>query len=255
MNNKFLASIFLCLTCVGIVTNIAVEEVQSEETIEREVISNNSLFWEEIVQQAPSNLEDSKTYYRQTIERYLQLGGDPQAKDNYGWTVLHAAVFCDSKELVQLLINKGVDVDAKASGMTPIDKAIDNEDREIIELLIDGGVDINAKDDRGNTILHKAAYKGNQKIVELLIFIDRGADINARTKDGYTVLHYLAMNGYSEMKLIVELLIAKGADVNAKTNDGKTPLDAIESIFGGDPEIIEIFKQNGAVSSDRTDKI
>lgn len=57
------------------------------------------------------------------------------------------------------------------------------------------------------------------------------------------------------MRVIVEFLIAKGTDVNAKTNNDKTLLDTIKSIFGGDPEIIEIFKQNGAVSSDRTDKI
>jgi ankyrin repeat protein len=416
MNNKYFVAMFLCLTCVGVVINIAAKEARSEETIELSFDPNTSLSWEEITQQAPYNLEDSKIYYQQAIEQYIQLGGDPQAKTIYGWTVLHAAVFCDSKKLVQLLIDKGVDVNVKASGMTPIGEAIGNENKEIIELLIDSGVNVNAKDDRGNTILHQAAYRGSQKIVEFLIakgadiniggnyllafavsssnkelvellvdrglniqtktdgdriliswaiegrkheknlamvefliakgvdiqnknnegetllheaawsnntkllqflldrglavntednngetviyelfkhyvelyrsldrtiiffdsdgeiissspidtdsfiesielLIDRGADINARTKDGYTALHYVAMNGYSDMKILVELSIVKGADVNAKTNDGKTPLDIIESVFGGNPEIIEILKQNGAVSSDRTDKI
>ena len=60
--------------------------------------------------------------------------------------------------------------------------------KEIAELLIAEGADVNAKDDNGRTPLMDAARKGNKEIVELLIA--EGADVNAWTADGGTPLDW-----------------------------------------------------------------
>ncbi|MDP6417820.1 MAG: ankyrin repeat domain-containing protein, partial [Gammaproteobacteria bacterium] len=92
--------------------------------------------------------------------------------------------------------------------------------KEIVELLIAGGADVNAKGYRERTALHEAAANGKNEIVELLIA--KGADVNAKDEDGWTPLHHPARYGKKE---VAKLLIANGADVNVKDRKGKTPLD------------------------------
>ncbi len=58
--------------------------------------------------------------------------------------------------------------------------------KEVIELLIAKGADVNAKIKLGITPLMNAVYKGHEEIVDLLIAKD--ADVNAMTEDGWTPL-------------------------------------------------------------------
>ena len=55
-----------------------------------------------------------------------------------------------------------------------------DETVELVKLLIDKGGVINAANDHGITPLHGAAYKGANKVVQLLV--DRGADLSAKDK-------------------------------------------------------------------------
>ena len=79
----------------------------------------------------------------------------------------------------------GVDVNVIYKGQTPLHLAatfrtpsIGNQRKEIVELLIAAGADVNAKADNGSTPLHKAASGGHKEIVELLIA--KGADVNVK---------------------------------------------------------------------------
>ena len=51
--------------------------------------------------------------------------------------------------------------------------------KEIVELLIAKGADVNVKDKFGGTPLHDAAHRGRKEIAELLI--DNGADLNVES--------------------------------------------------------------------------
>ena len=58
------------------------------------------------------------------------------AKDNDGWTPLHNAVVNRPKEVTELLIAKGSDVNAKEqNGRIPLDWAIRQKHAEIAALL------------------------------------------------------------------------------------------------------------------------
>jgi ankyrin repeat protein len=58
--------------------------------------------------------------------------------------------------------------------------------REIAELLIAKGADVNAKGDDGSTPLHSAAWYDRKEVAELLIA--NGADVNAKDDGGDTPL-------------------------------------------------------------------
>ena len=135
------------------------------------------------------------------------------------------------KEIAELLIDKGADVNAKSKrGEIPLHLAAQGGHKEIAELLIDKGADVYAKDKYEWTPLHLAAQGGHKEIAELLIA--KRPYVDAGDYRDWTPLHWAACNskrwaasrGHKE---IVELLIAKGANVNARTENGRgiTPLD------------------------------
>ena len=96
-------------------------------------------------------------------------------------TPLHIAANNGHKEVAELLIAEGADVNAKGViGITPLHYALT---KEIAELLIDKGADVNAKDKYERTPLHGVTTK---EIAELLIA--KGADANAAMKNGRTAL-------------------------------------------------------------------
>jgi ankyrin repeat protein len=91
-------------------------------------------------------------------------------------------------EAVKQHLAAGVDVNAKDDdGGTPMYWAAVNGRKEIVELLIAKGADVNAKSKRG-TPLHFAAKGGHREVAKLLIA--KGADVNAKTGDGVTPLDW-----------------------------------------------------------------
>ena len=155
-------------------------------------------------------------------------------------------------EAVRQHLASGTDVDAKSSrsGSTPLHFAANYGRKEIAELLISKGAEVNAKSNKGITPLHNAAlgggnqnaaHGGQKEIAELLIA--KGAEVNAKDRDGFTPLHSAAQVWIKVNTEVVELLIAEGADVNAKDDDGTTPLDW--AIRRKHSEIADLLRKHG----------
>jgi hypothetical protein len=83
---------------------------------------------------------------------------------------IHSAVWNGDLEGVQAELDNGVDVDEKDDlwGRTPLHIAAEEGHKEIAELLIAEGADVNAKDDRGETSLDWAEETNNKEIADLL---------------------------------------------------------------------------------------
>ena len=154
------------------------------------------------------------------IKQHLAAGKDVNAPDRNGWTPLHYAALKDREEIIELLIAKGANVNAKSVhgtplvGHTPLDFAIKLKLTEIVDLIRKHGGKSGAADS-----IHVATFLGNIEAVKQ--HLAAGVDVNAKD-DGWTPLHQAVRNGHKE---IVELLIAEGADVNVKNDDGETPID------------------------------
>ena len=128
------------------------------------------------------------------VKQFIVAGEDVNTKDNRGSTSLHDR------------------------GRTPLHRAASGGHKEVVELLIAEGADVNAKTDAGFTPLCDAAQFGHKEIAELLIAT--GADVNAKNKHGETPLDYAngvvatllrhgAKTGY-ELKALMPRLVQHG---------------------------------------------
>ena len=104
------------------------------------------------------------------IEQHLAAGKDVDAKDDlYGDTPLLWAAGFGHKKVIEMLITKGADVNAKAEeGWTPLHYAAGGNDKEIVELLSTKGADLNAKDVNDETPLNWAEEGKHKEITDLL---------------------------------------------------------------------------------------
>ena len=106
-------------------------------------------FWEEISKESP---------ILEMIEVMLESGlVDVRAKNNWGNTPLHLAVWSNHIEIAKLLLKAGADVEAiNKYGNTPLHSASYNNSIETAKLLIKAGADLDAKNKWEETPLHLA---------------------------------------------------------------------------------------------------
>lgn len=99
-----------------------------------------------------------------------------------------SAVRAGDIETISHYLSDGADINARDSefGMTPLSWAALLDQTEAIELLIQKGADVNAKNRDGGTPLHAAAFLGRTEAAELLI--QKDADVNAKNNNGETPL-------------------------------------------------------------------
>lgn len=92
--------------------------------------------------------------------------------------------------------------------------------KEIVELLIEKGCEVDARDYKGRSPLHYAV--ANMKIQLIQVLVENGAVVNGVDIEGKTPLHYASLCGYGE---IAFKLLCMGSDPNLSDNYGMNPLD------------------------------
>ena len=121
----------------------------------------------------PRFLRDLKQENIEAVKQHLAAGLDANAAYEYEygeWIPLHEAAVYGPKEMVELLIANGADVNAKGRvGNTALHLAANQNKEDIFELLIANGADVNAKNKFNETPLDFAVAKTNNlKIPDLL---------------------------------------------------------------------------------------
>jgi hypothetical protein len=133
---------------------------------------------------------------------------------------LHTAVWNDDEVTFwKLLFDKGVDVDCKESGLTPLSSAAYKGHEAIVRILLENGANIESKRRDGRTPLTVAVCWGHEAVVRLLL--ENDADVNSMDLFKRTPVFWAAERG---LEKITKLLLRNGANLNCPDFSDMTPL-------------------------------
>ncbi|MBA4389946.1 MAG: hypothetical protein C0399_03310 [Syntrophus sp. (in: bacteria)] len=158
---------------------------------------------------------------------------DVNQKGHTGDLPLSVAASNGNLEIVKLLVEHGAIIDAgkDAGNRTPLIEASGHGYADVVQYLIAKGADVQAKG-KGLTPLLAAFAWGNlrlgppgDKVKTIRILLENGADVNVQDeswlKTGRTPLMYAVMQGDAAL---VQTFLAKGARLDLKNKDGDTAL-------------------------------
>lgn len=114
-----------------------------------------------------------------------------------GFSPLCLAAYFAQFEVAQWLAEQGADVNQAAtnpSKVAPIHAAVAANHLGLVELLINKGADVNLRQTRGVTALQSAAHRGNLDIVKVLVAA--GANTQAEMDSGETALDFAQKDGH-----------------------------------------------------------
>ena len=123
-----------------------------------------------------------------------------------------------------------------SDGWTPLHYASENGHADIVNVLLENGVEVDATDEYGETPLFRASRNGFIEVLNALL--NEGADFNVTTEYGDTPLHHASLNGHTK---VVEELLERGAEVDAIGMDNKTPEDLAEE--NRQTKIVELLQK------------
>jgi len=167
------------------------------------------------------------------VDCLLQLGADPNQRNNWGFGPLHEASRLGLLGIVKALLSHGADIELEGSDdSTPLCWAVLENHIAVARLLLECG----ANPDHAGisftfpglsgfrmTPLHSASCSEKTEMARLLL--SHGADPNhpkAVGPGGHTCLHEAARTG----KLaLAEDLLAHGIDASARASDGTAATD------------------------------
>ncbi len=200
--------------------------------------------------------------------------GLANAREATGLTPLLTAAYYGKREIAELLLSGGAEVDVFAAaalgrtarldallrenpglmhthspdGWTPLHLAAFFGHTEAVRLLLARGASAQAvsQNATGNTPFHSAlashdagvAPEPRRHMAQLLLAA--GAEIDLPDASGYTPLHLAAHDGDVEL---VGALLARGAEVNPRHDKGQTPLAV--AVAAGHGEAADLLKRHG----------
>ncbi len=192
---------------------------------------------------AEAALMDAQADETKEIQRIQQLiQNSPDLINDPNQRLLFVAASAGELQVVNFLLDHGADINLVSGGDTALNAATAHGNKAMVELLLSRGADVNARVTTGGTVLHTAVENGFQAVAETLL--QHHANVNAPfppNNGGETPLHLAVIKSYPNL---VNLLLKYGADVNATNGSGRTPL--VHAINHGRPDLVQKLLAAGA---------
>jgi len=180
------------------------------------------------------------------VKALIDAGADVKAKNNYGPFQpgeLGGALgqgATTHQDPVWLLQSHGVDTADMQNGYTPLDLALfASRHKEIVDLLLAKGADVNARASSGATPLFWAVMRDQKD--DVLTLLAKGANVNLTDAWGDTILD-LAIR--AQFTTLIPILVEHGADVNAQDQSTNRPINYAQGM--DDSKWVKYLKDHGA---------
>ncbi len=224
--------------------------------------------------------ESSGSTKMKALRAYLAKGGDINAVDKRGSSLLTAWLFAEldketAREMLDFMIKKGINInyqrkypegcggDNLGQGGTVLMRAcmgnhttsdVDGggADPYIVGLLLNAGADVHLKDESGYDALDTALWSAVPELVVMLI--DAGADFKRIDEEGRNLLMNHA-GGNEPDPNMVPVLVKAGLGINERDKEGKTALAIFcESFPGYQKHYPDEYYENEDYSEEEVDE-
>jgi ankyrin repeat protein len=152
--------------------------------------------------------------------------------------ILEYAISMDNKEATLKLLGDPTTTELSAESLV-LHQAVEIQSLEIVETLVQRKADINARNSEGRSPLHIAASLGNDPI--LLILLHARAKVNQLDKMGRTPLHLASLHGFFRT---CTHLLDHGSNVNLFDNLGRLPAHYACDI--GHDKLLKLLLEKGS---------
>lgn len=183
------------------------------------------------------------------LKSFLASGGDANAVDANGRSLLFTAVQLNQVQAVELLLNSGAlginrlydfGSPRKELKQHMLTYAVWGDEQEMVSVLLKHGADPSALDLDGREAIAGAIANGNVDILKILL--DAGADPNHRWAPGYSAVSLAAIHGRTD---ILEMLLDHKGNVDFRDDYGTTPLIFAAQL--GRVEAVGLLLERGAL--------
>ena len=159
---------------------------------------------------------------KEAMQAIIAHGANVNAVDQRNSTALMRTSNDGHEDTTNVLLNAGADPNiADANGKTSLHHAIVGRCNErIVQAIVDKGADVNARDIKSRTALLSASHFGYEHAIRILL--KAGADPNIADENGETCLHHAVLGECS--KEVLRKMLDQGANVNATCNMSHTAL-------------------------------
>lgn len=171
----------------------------------------------------------------QLVEKLIAKHAELNAKDSKGLTALMHAIIESDEKSVGILINNGALIEV--DGISALHNAAETDNANILSMILEKRPNLEVKDSEGKTPLHRASAANLIENVKLLV--EAGSDVNAKDETGSTPLHHATGNQSNDV--IKYLCSLPNIDKNIVDKSGWTPL-RIAELQCQEQEIINILK-------------
>jgi ankyrin repeat protein len=203
MNNSILPS-----------NNIMVASCFGHETVVKVLLKTNAKIESKDNNGQTPLLRAAEKGHEAVVKVLLEAKANVELKDNNGQTPLLRAAANRNEAVVKVLLEAKADVESKDKwNRTPLWWATTIGDGGIVKLLLE------SKDNNGQTPLSRAAEKGHEAAVKVLL--EAKANIESKDKWSRTPLSWATtIRGGG----VVKLLLEANAEIESTDNNGQTPL-------------------------------